>query len=160
MKKKTIKKPDIKVDKKDRFEIILEEINEKFDFLADGFSALKEGQGRLEERQGKLEERQERLENGQRNLEEELVSFKKETKDNFKAVFDWQSNFGDEVYEKFDNVEDALISIKSELKDIKKELNLYEKDLGKKADKKEIISLERRIANLEMKMMKMEKIRA
>jgi len=76
MKKIPTKKNDSVIGKKDRFEVILEEINEKFDFLADGFSALKEGQDKLRESVSSLETGQRTLETGQRNLKkkQEIIS--------------------------------------------------------------------------------------
>ena len=72
-------------------------------------------------------------------------------------IFDWQSNFSDEVYGKFDNIEEELADIKGELNNIKKEFSLYKKTLSKKSNKKDADMLERRIASLEIRMIKLEK---
>ena len=125
--KKIVKKTKIKKKIEitpSQFGMVLEDVNSKFDLLIEGFSGLS---GQVENLDKKIDN------NHQEFLEfrDEMVGFKQETDNNFKAVFEYLSKIDDEIQ-----------LIKLEIENLKSEL-------VRKADIDKLSQLEKRIFVLE-----------
>ncbi len=120
-----------------QFGTVLEDINDKFDFLVESHSAL---DAKIDKNHGEFKEFRKEV-----NFKFDLISKRFDGVDkNFKVVFEYLSKIDDEVQ-----------SIKLELKEIKLELN-------KKADLNRLEILEKRVkelekSNMEMRTMIMQK---
>ena len=128
--KKAVKKTKTKKTKKkieitpSQFGTVIEDVNSKFDFLVEGFSGLK---GQIENLDKKIDgNHQEFLE-----FRDEMIGFRKETDDNFKAVFEYLSKIDDEIQ-----------SVKLEIENLKSELS-------RKSDLDKLLQLEKRVIVLE-----------
>lgn len=132
MKKKPVKKREIKnneiglSNKKDRLEVILEEINGKFDIISEGYTILKDGQDKMRD---------------------EMTSFKGETEANFKAVFEYLINIDDEIVK----IKKEIKEIKEELKLLKLTLDKKADKEKVKSMEGRIVKMELRVKSIETK---------
>ncbi len=118
--------------KKDHFEALLENMNDNIKLVAEGQTAFRD----------EVNARFDVVDQRFAKADQRFVSFQKETRDNFKTIFD----FRDETRDNFKTVFDYLSRIDNELQDIKKRLQRLDET---KLDKGEFDDLAKRVARLE-----------
>lgn len=134
---KRAKNKSLKVSE-NQFGVLLENMDSKIDLVLEQYSFLDKKIGDVNSNLGK------KIDDVRLELKTELLSFKSETKNNFKSIFEYLSK-----------IDDELQFIKAEISEIKSELK-------KKADLSYIRTLEERIkklekSNMEIRMIVMQK---
>ena len=125
--------------KKDHFEALLENMNDNIKLVAEGQTAFRD---EVNARFDVVDQRFAKADQRFAKVDQRFVSFQKETRDNFKTIFD----FRDETRDNFKTVFDYLSRIDNELQDIKKRLQRLDET---KLDKGEFDDLAKRVARLE-----------
>ena len=140
---KQVKKKEI--SKRDRYTIVLEDLNSKIGLLVDGQQMIREDLDRFKV---ETENNFKTIFNHFLRVDGELQNFKTETGNNFKLVFDYLSRTDDRI----GNVENELREIKTEIKDLKREFQ-------NKAGLERVIALEQKVNMLEQMLIKQKMLK-
>ncbi len=146
--KKTSSKLILK--KEDQFGVILEDINSKFDYLAEGYDILKKGQSDLNTKiDGVNKNLNAKIDGVNKSLNAKIDGVSESLNTKIDRNHKEFTEFRVEANSKFDTILKQLFNIDDELQFMKSEIMELRMEFKKKADLDRLEALEKRVTRLE-----------